>query len=422
MTKYLLEFHRARPTRRSLEQSISTGNLELIKLMRERLPKAELRDRLDLIEIASDFHQLEVVEWLSREATVIENEVRAVFALERKLADVLVESCKNGLRPWWYGARDFWSKWRASAKVNFVSAPEGFSAQGGWWRSKGGAESAWPPLESAVDDWWVLPASTDTDNLVQAALPAGVKRIGMDAFMGCSGLMRLEIPPTVVAIGESALSGCSGLTRLQFPSSVTTIEKSAFEGCSGLTWLEIPLNVTMIGEAAFKGCSGLTRLEIPWSVKTIGKSAFWGCSGLTQLKIQWGVTGIGDAAFYACSGLTELEIPPGMRTIGESAFSGCSGLIQVKIPSTMRAIGKGAFCGCASLTQLEIPAGVSNLGVDVFKGVKKLELLTLLSAPLSPAVVASLKGCLFFGPLTATKVVGSALRGQMFDRWSIFTE
>jgi hypothetical protein len=42
MTKYLLEFHRARPTRETLKQSVSTGNVELIRLMRERLPEGEV--------------------------------------------------------------------------------------------------------------------------------------------------------------------------------------------------------------------------------------------------------------------------------------------------------------------------------------------------------------------------------------------
>jgi hypothetical protein len=44
MTKCLLEFHRARPTRETLKQSISTGSPELVKLMRERLPEGEFRD------------------------------------------------------------------------------------------------------------------------------------------------------------------------------------------------------------------------------------------------------------------------------------------------------------------------------------------------------------------------------------------
>jgi hypothetical protein len=72
MTKYLLEFHHARPTRETLKQSVSVGNPELIKLMRERLPEGELRDRVDLMEVAAEFHQEEVLTWLLRDATVFE--------------------------------------------------------------------------------------------------------------------------------------------------------------------------------------------------------------------------------------------------------------------------------------------------------------------------------------------------------------
>jgi hypothetical protein len=63
MTKYLLEFHGARPTRETLKQSISSGNLELFKMMRERLPEAEFRFGDDLMEVAAEFHQGEVLEW-----------------------------------------------------------------------------------------------------------------------------------------------------------------------------------------------------------------------------------------------------------------------------------------------------------------------------------------------------------------------
>jgi hypothetical protein len=38
----------------TLKQSISTGNLELITLMRRRLPEAELRERVDLLEVAAE--------------------------------------------------------------------------------------------------------------------------------------------------------------------------------------------------------------------------------------------------------------------------------------------------------------------------------------------------------------------------------
>jgi hypothetical protein len=97
MTKYLLEFHHARPTRETLKQSISTGNLELIKLMRERLADGELRGRVDLLQVAAEFHQEEVLAWLLRDTTVFERELLGVLTLERKLADLLVVEMTTGL-------------------------------------------------------------------------------------------------------------------------------------------------------------------------------------------------------------------------------------------------------------------------------------------------------------------------------------
>jgi hypothetical protein len=131
MTKYLLEFHNARPTRGTLKMAISTGSAELIKLMRERLAETELGARLELLEVAASFHQVEVVAWLLRDATFLERELLVLFGLEYKLADTLEVACESGCRPWWHGSREMALKWRASASVEFVPAPEGFSADGG---------------------------------------------------------------------------------------------------------------------------------------------------------------------------------------------------------------------------------------------------------------------------------------------------
>jgi hypothetical protein len=81
MTKYLLEFHSATPTRETLMMAISTGNLELISMMVERLTEASLRDRTDLMEVTAGFHQHEVLVWLLRDATVFVRELLGVFAM-----------------------------------------------------------------------------------------------------------------------------------------------------------------------------------------------------------------------------------------------------------------------------------------------------------------------------------------------------
>jgi hypothetical protein len=143
-TKYMLEFHRAKPTRETLQQSISMGNLELIKLLRERMPESEFRDRGDLLEVASEFHQPELLGWLLRDATVFELELLVVFAREEKLADALMVACENGVHPWWSPAHEALLKWQASEKIDFGRAPDGFSKDGGWWTDLSGVTSAFP--------------------------------------------------------------------------------------------------------------------------------------------------------------------------------------------------------------------------------------------------------------------------------------
>jgi hypothetical protein len=75
-----------------------------------------------------------------------------------------------------------------------------------------------------------------------------------------------------------------------------------------------------------------------------------------------------------------------------------------------------AFDACKDLTELQIPANISNLtGGCVFRDVKKVERLTLLGSTLSPGIVAIVKGCL----MQTAKVIGPALVGQKFDRFTI---
>jgi hypothetical protein len=126
LTQCLLEFHGAKATRETLKMAISPGNLELIKVVRERLPEAESRDRADLLEVAAEYHQDDVLGWLLRDAAVFEGELLSVFGLEQKGADSLVVAFETGVHPWWGRTREAAWKWRASSQLKLVPAPEGF--------------------------------------------------------------------------------------------------------------------------------------------------------------------------------------------------------------------------------------------------------------------------------------------------------
>jgi hypothetical protein len=149
-------------------------------MTRERLPE-ELRDRLDLMEVAGEFHQGEVLAWLLRYATIPERELFSVLALERKLADSLMVAFENGFRPWWYRTREMSLKWRPSVKLEFTSPPDGFSVRGGWLTFKKGGDSALPALDKGGSRVWTLPRSVDRRDLMCAVLPAGVTAMGVSA-------------------------------------------------------------------------------------------------------------------------------------------------------------------------------------------------------------------------------------------------
>ena len=62
----------------------------------------------------------------------------------------------------------------------------------------------------------------------------GLKTIGREAFLFCTGLTSITIPASVTSIGEEAFYGCTGLRSIELPSSVTSIEYGAFSGCTNL--------------------------------------------------------------------------------------------------------------------------------------------------------------------------------------------
>jgi hypothetical protein len=408
MTKYLLEFHGARPTRETLKQSISTGNLDLIKLMRERLPEGELRDRVDLLEVAAEFHQEEVLEWLLRDVSVFDRELLRVFAVDRKLANSLVVALKNGFRPWWNCVRDVALKWRASAVMEFVSAPEGFSSDGGWWTDGSGVTSALPGLalgggggpgrpprthrvHSAFNGEWtkalsqahlggtglvksvVFPSGTTAidegalrgfEVLESVVVPASCTVIRMSAFENCKTLNVVHIPVGCTATGVGAFAGCTSLVNVMIPVGCTTVSPSSFRDCSSLRKVRIPDGCALIGSCAF-WWSGLKEVVIPDCCR-IEERVFCQCTALRSVSIGRGCASIGGHAFYGCSALATVTMGLGCASIGEFAFSGCLCLASVKLPTSVRGISTGGFGYCFSLATIAIPKGcqVNSLAFD----------------------------------------------------------
>lgn len=88
------------------------------------------------------------------------------------------------------------------------------------WKLNGWNETISAKIVKCSDDVWCKPSLLVEEGVVVECLdktktyikiPAGVKRIGYEAFKDCSELMCVVIPTTVTTIDESAFDGCTSL-------------------------------------------------------------------------------------------------------------------------------------------------------------------------------------------------------------------
>lgn len=227
--------------------------------------------------------------------------------------------------------------------------------------------------------WGVQGSFWNFKKLTSLTIPEGVKTIGKNAFLNCSGLTgTLTLPSSLVSIGEKAFSGCSGFTgTLTIPNSVTSLEGGAFSECSGLTKAVLPTGMSKTGDYAFSGCTGITEFVIPSNVTAIGKGTF-SCSGLSgTFTIPSTITSIGPSAFSGCTGVTSFIIPTSVTTIGAKAFGSCKNLTSIIIPNGVTTIDTMTFYGCEKLANVTIPNTVTTIKYEAFENCKNLQTITI---------------------------------------------
>ena len=178
----------------------------------------------------------------------------------------------------------------------------------------------------------------------KGTVPAGVTKIGDEAFNGCAGLKTCVLPDSVTEIGDEAFSSCTSLTEFTVPDSVTVLGSSAFYGCIRLTELSFSDNLTAIPAQCLYGCRNVKSVSIPAGVTEFGNSAFEGCRVLENINIPAGITLIPNACFRDCSKLKRIKLPEGVTKIDRYVFSGCNSLNVVGLPKSLSVIDYSAFC------------------------------------------------------------------------------
>ncbi|MCR5251259.1 MAG: leucine-rich repeat protein [Lachnospiraceae bacterium] len=184
-------------------------------------------------------------------------------------------------------------------------------------------------------------AFSENINLESINVPEAVKRIGNDAFRGCTKLGgELVLPDALELLGSNAFEGCV-FTKLSVGKGLTEIPAELMINNTHLTEIVFaePSKVEVIGNGAFSGCENLEKINFPTSLKEIGREAFKNCKMLTKLVL-----------------------PEGLEYIGREAFAGCTGLLEVTIPATVDSIGADAFIKeeCEHTVFLVVPGSYAD--------------------------------------------------------------
>lgn len=114
---------------------------------------------------------------------------------------------------------------------------------------------SWDAIEEFVDEgvtYEVLTEATVYGTVIPAAvmsrqyaletvhLPAGLERIGEEAFYGDSALTLDALPDSLLYIGKWAFASCAALGVKSLPEGLAHLGAMAFNSCAGLVTVWIP--------------------------------------------------------------------------------------------------------------------------------------------------------------------------------------
>ena len=271
-----------------------------------------------------------------------------------------------------------------------------------------------------------IPSSIDTiknytffgwDNLETLIIPATIKRISDDAFVGCSSLNILDIedsdeslsigvnsdngsayipggrkypmfeysPLTTINVGRnlsyttdsearSPFTGIKSLKNVNFSHYVTEIPNNLFAGCSYFP-IYIPNSVTFIGNSAFSTGSYLdvnevAEIYIPSSVKYCGSG--WPFAKIRKVYID-------NLANWCNMGFSRIGGPLNSNGYSDKVkqcqlYVNGEETADLIIPEGVKSINR-AFYGWSSLKSIILSSDVKEIGDSAFYLCKSLDMV-----------------------------------------------
>ena len=269
-----------------------------------------------------------------------------------------------------------------------------------------------------------IPSSIDTiknytfygwDNLETLIIPATVKNLSDDAFVGCSSLITLDIkdsdellsigvnsdnggayipggrkypmfeysPLATINVGrnlsyttdseaQSPFRGIKTLKSVHFSHCVTEIPNNLYSSCNNFP-IFIPNSVTIIGNSAFSTGSSIydnevAEIHIPSSVKYCGMG--WPVAKIRKIYID-------DLANWCNMRFSKIGGP--LNTFNGQCAKECQLYINdvettdLVIPEGVKSINSGAFCGWSSLQSVVLSSSIKIIEDSTFNSCKSLD-------------------------------------------------
>ena len=224
--------------------------------------------------------------------------------------------------------------------------------------------------------------------LTTVILGKNVKKIGENAFNGCTALESINLPNGITQLGAGAFAN-TGLRTLTLPTQVTKIAEQTFYNCDSLNSITLNKQLAEVAENAFAECdnvyevtvdntapaiisvasgfASLKKISFGPSVTEIPDNLLSGKSKLEEISLGENVSKIGNSAFSATA-LRSFTFPAKVSTIGEKLFESCDKLKKVTFNSALTALPAGTFRHCQALDSIGLPASVKSIGSYAFDG------------------------------------------------------
>jgi hypothetical protein len=146
-----------------------------------------------------------------------------------------------------------------------------------------------------------------------------IKRLGTEAFAGCTGLEKINIPESVRLSEEGCFSGCLALKELHIPANT---------GLNGRAFIGLPLETKITIDEGNTAC-----IDGDTICSKDGQRFIRLRSDVEEFQVKDGVKEIGQSAFYSCSKRKKLVLPASIEKIDDYALENCISLTTVVVGS-----------------------------------------------------------------------------------------